>query len=543
MNYSGNIILEALRTVRYTDRLSCKARSYRWVSILPSDHSSLQSDLMYVCLLSEYLHFSNKVDIAFVCIRDRFLPPEEEQRLQNAVIVDKWDVGYVYNLIQEHLIRISEWVFSMQRELLRTPSYQTLMELCEDILKNPVYALDESYSLLAYTHNLLSPDPINTSLVEQGHHTDSTIAKLKSLQRFGAYRDALGVYLADSGEVSEFESVCKWIRFEGELCVQLVMVCCNTSVSAGLIELFELFSDYFRYCFIALYRSNSAAYSLKDSLLYDMLYNDLESAQLISERAQVCGLPFRGNFNVFRIVFTDNSTVWVGRVVQKLKQILPDARIISREYEITVLNQFQHRNDKTAIEKLVEQITTQLRCEQIICGVSLSFETLDELPNAARQATDAARIGEKLYQCGNYLQVNATLWEQFLHLRNDHVYFYDELIPYTTMHYYQTNHAQWLRNAPEFLALKRLLDYDRTRNSSLAETLLAWLVLERRATAVGELLHMHRNNVLYSITRISGILNMELDNPMTRYQLLSSFILLGLEEADRHELTNGAPSP
>ena len=216
--------------------------------------------------------------------------------------------------------------------------------------------------------------------------------------------------------------------------------------------------------------------------------------------------------------------------------MLPDARSISTGSEITVLNQFPEGSTREKSEKILENIVQQLSVEQLICGISLSFKTLDELADAASQATSVAQIGEKLYQCGNYLSINDTLWQRFLRLRPDHIYFYDDLNPYLILHYYQFHHSYWLRNSPPFLALKKLIAYDKAKKSSLLELLLAWLVYERHATAVGALLHMHRNNVLYGVSKITSILELDLDDPMLRYQLINCFILLGVEATDNYEM-------
>ena len=63
--------------------------------------------------------------------------------------------------------------------------------------------------------------------------------------------------------------------------------------------------------------------------------------------------------------------------------------------------------------------------------------------------------------------------------------------------------------------------------------LYAYLVSERRATAAGKLLHMHRNNVLYHISRIEDLLGIDLNDYWTRMKLSLAYHFFELQEANR----------
>ena len=541
MEFSANVILSALDGLRIDDHFKNRVKLLRGISVLPQEGTQLNSDILYVCLLSDMLSHPAHGAGFFVCVRDRFLSVDAESGIKNTVIVNELDLGYVYNLLQSWFMRLTDWRFSMQQSLLAAPSYQTLMDLSEGVLNNAIYALDDAYALLAYTKNIESPDPINISLVEQGRHSDDTMEKLRTRHRFGDYIKTNGTYVAKAGDVSEFESLCRWIRFENEPCVQLVLVFCRTKRTAALTELFEMLAETFQQCLRQLYRINSPVLHPRDELVYDLLYNSLGGAHIAAERARAAGIAYRGFFNVFRILFADTTSVLIGRTMRKLRQILPEALIISKEYEITVLNSFKSEAEiRPESEKKLERIVQDLGSDGLICGVSMCFKTLERAADAASQATSAASFGEKLYKCGKYINVSDSIWRQFLNLDDRHCYFYDELCPYLVMHYYQLGHANRLYNAGIFSAVKRLIEYDRMKNSSLTELLVGYVMYERRATVIGRELHMHRNNVLYGISKINDMLGIDMESPMARYQLMSAFILLGVEATEEAEI--GIPS-
>jgi DNA-binding PucR family transcriptional regulator len=69
--------------------------------------------------------------------------------------------------------------------------------------------------------------------------------------------------------------------------------------------------------------------------------------------------------------------------------------------------------------------------------------------------------------------------------------------------------------------------------------LYAYLTSERRATTAGRTLHMHRNSVLYHITRIEDLAGISLDDYWTRLKLLLAFHFMELKASNRALTLNG----
>ena len=97
-----------------------------------------------------------------------------------------------------------------------------------------------------------------------------------------------------------------------------------------------------------------------------------------------------------------------------------------------------------------------------------------------------------------------------------------------------------LRSAchPAILALQR---YDEKNESNYVETLQEYLRSDCNVTKASNLLHMHRNTLLYRINKIEkSILGMELDKNELREELKFSFRCL--EFAARYQQGGGAES-
>ena len=61
-----------------------------------------------------------------------------------------------------------------------------------------------------------------------------------------------------------------------------------------------------------------------------------------------------------------------------------------------------------------------------------------------------------------------------------------------------------------------LLDYDREQNAELMQTLLMYFACSGNLARTAETLHVHRNTLLYRLTRISQICGVDLEDPETR---------------------------
>ena len=116
------------------------------------------------------------------------------------------------------------------------------------------------------------------------------------------------------------------------------------------------------------------------------------------------------------------------------------------------------------------------------------------------------------------------------------MFFYDDVVVYYALSQARNGNVDVFRLTPYLELARELLRSDREHRTDNAQMLYVYLASERRATRTGELLHMHRNNVLYRIPRIAEKLGVDLDDYWVRLNLLLAFHLLELEEAHREQL-------
>ncbi|MDR1901952.1 MAG: helix-turn-helix domain-containing protein [Treponema sp.] len=72
----------------------------------------------------------------------------------------------------------------------------------------------------------------------------------------------------------------------------------------------------------------------------------------------------------------------------------------------------------------------------------------------------------------------------------------------------------------------KIFQYDLKNNSDLLKSLYFYLISEKSLTAASKLLNIHRNTLVYRLTRISDLFPVNLDDPYTRLHLIASYTIL-----------------
>ena len=537
MIYTFNMVCEILKPYRGSPHITAaQVRDYTWVMLLPEDENEMKYDILYVCRLTEALKRGERSPgYHYLCIRDRFWDVDENDDFLNGIIVinENKDVPWLLNLVQNRFLQLAGWESQLQQAVIDDCGYQKLLDLSEQILNNFTAVLDSTYKLLAYTKNLPNDDPINIELVRKGYHSEETIKIFQSRKRFKVYEEEHGLIISPPGEViSRYECVSKWCRYGGVNLMHSVMVCSNAPLSTASTELFNILMNYIDIIFIKEQKQLQTPFKIYSSFLNDVLYGELDNPHLIAEQAKRVDIPFTGNFDVYRIVFDDNAIVLVGRFVQELSSYLPRAKIISKDYEICILNLYDRPGIDEETKDNLNRIMPILEKYNGTCGVSEKFASLSELRDSFSQATRAQSIGHKLYCLGNHWRIGKDIHESFFPYKNGRVFFYNDIYIYYTIYLAQSNRLDAFKNTRYILAIEALQQHDQEHDGNLVEVLYCYLLSERRATAAGKLLHMHRNNVLYHIGRITDITGLQLDNYWVRLKLMLAFHCLEFNAAN-----------
>ncbi len=511
MEYTRNNVFAPLSTYQghsYVPADDCKR--YKWVSLLPDEGTPLQPNYVYVCGIREAMRYNQEAsDCLFVCIIDKYLSEDELEDpglLKNIILIkENRSLSWVLNKIQSHFCELNEWENKLKDIVIGHGTYQDIFDISEQYLRNALFALDNTYRLIACSKTYRSTDPINIKLYEYGYHPPETLEKFYRFDRINPVIESKGPSLGKPGTISEFETICQWCFFESTPLVEIVEVFSCEPMSSDSVELFSMMMKYINLVFLREQRDSHEAASSYNKLLQDMVYNGLTNADEIAEAAERVHIPLLGCFDAYRIAFPDKSKVLLGRFLDDLRSYLPDSKIIVKDFDISILNIYTG----PAPADLYRSILPLLQKHCAVCGISAPFSSLYDLNHACCQAATAVKYKERLLSAINK------------DAQSSNVFFYENAM---ICHLLECGSEQGVfRNNPYISKIEKLRRYDSEHNSQYSEILFWYLVLERKATDVGNLLHMHRNTVNYHLQHITDYIDVDLDDYFTRQGLLMSF--------------------
>ena len=522
MRYTRNILFSVLFPYQCRSYVPAgDERTYRWISLLPDDGKPLPPEMVYVCRLSEAMARNQEAgSCLFVCIYDRYLSEadrEDEELLKNIIIIEEnRSITWVMNLLQNRFFELEMWETQMKDIVIQGGGYQDIFDVSERYLRNALFALDGTYRLIAYSKTYRSTDPINVKLYELGYHAPDVMEKLYKNDHIKPFQTVDRPTVVPAGTVSEFETINQWCRYKGTPLVHIVEVFSCEPMAADSLELFQLMMRYLKICLRQEVEKNQGTAQYYTHFMQDLIYGDLTDEGQIAECARKAGISESGRFDAYRICFRDNSKVLVGRFSDTLQAMLPESRVLAVNYEISVLNSYNSSSPPPQNRLL--QILPLLEQYDAVCGVSATFSTLGDMRHACFQADYAIRLGQSIppYLLADGMRKN--------------VFSFQEVFLHCLLELGKNGQFDVFHNNTYLQKLDTLRQYDQAHGSDLAGILYLYLYCERRATEAGSRLHMHRNTVMYHVQKSLELIEVDLDDYLTRLCLMLAFHHLEMEE-------------
>ncbi len=518
MLVSMNIILDALEQYRYEVHIAnATDQKFSGITLLPPGLEDCDPRYLYVSRLSEILTAPNRpASMCCVCIRDRLADETEtEETLRGLVIINEnRDVREIFYGIQEVFLQISAWVDEMHECIITGRNLQDLLTLSEPIIGNFISISDSALALMAYTKNISCSDcPVSSALIAHGYHDENSVAIFKKTNRADYWNKVTDIYVNNNMQISPYPVMSKVVRYNNTYFTHVVMLCNNRRVTAGLRNLFDILIDHLSFYFERAWDEKRSATHIYDSVLTSLLENSHMSPEIVRDRVQYAELPFNGCFRILRIVPDDAEVSLLQRFGQELFERYYEMKVIIYHQELIVLivrTSYSVEWEKQLNEKLQEQLAKN-HCH---CGVSNLFIALTGVREAYQQAGVANSYGKRLTSAPFITNLEIP--------KHDLIYPFEDFYTYFLLCNNQDN-VRTMEQSMAWGALAELQRYDATHNTNNLDLLHVYLNHDRRASDVAALLHMHRNNVVYRISRIEEIVGMDLDNSRNRFRLLMAY--------------------
>lgn len=257
---------------------------------------------------------------------------------------------------------------------------------------------------------------------------------------------------------------------------------------------------------------------VRNSFLEDLLLGSVTSVTATRRRAKFLGYELRGEQVVF-VLDMDQFMAYISRQgedesgIQRIKErfrrsvdtCLPGiwSRTLVWEHSDSIVvlapagREYNPATFLKRVEALRASVQQKLAGPSISAGISRSSGDLTRLRNSYQEAEHALRIGAAI--SGRSFTTS-----------------FDNLGAYRLLFH--------LRDQPELEmfceeTLGELQRYDTEHDSHLLETLGCFLDLQGNLSQAARTLHLHRNGLLYRISRIEKIAGCDLNNPSQRVAL------------------------
>ena len=511
MEITLNILLDDLASYNPVCYVKNKSRSFKGVRLLSPDITEKEPDRLIVTRLSMALDNPMYTeDCCVAAVIDTALP-KDSSVLRNMVLFDtEMNAIDFFKVVQGIFEKYFEWCNAMDQSLIKHGSIQDILDLTEFVIGNYITISDSAFSLVAYTQNLSCDDPITNGLVQRGYHDQDAINTFTRSNLMDFWRDAVDIYMRPEDSITGYPLLGKVIHYNNSYYSHVVMLCTKRPPTPGLRDLFKMLLDRLMVCFERQWIDNNQMPHVYDSLLLEMLEPNNLTLETINARAKNAGIPVKSNFRLIKISTDDSTGIMLQRLCQEISSKIPQSRVtLSRDILIALIPM----KNNGSIMTLLESLQDVMEKYHSRCGVSDPFTVLSGIQLAGEQAEIALKsLNTKdvpAFTIGNR--------NSFSRVRT-----FGSCYPRYIIAADPEN-AHIARNSMASKALDLLHDYDLKHGTNNLDLLFVYLTNERRASDTAQIMHMHRNNVIYRIGKISEMIEMDLGESGTRFRLLMAY--------------------
>ena len=527
MSITLNIVLDILKNCNTELHIdNHEVTNFTKCLPLTEDITSQDSTCLYFAVLSQALTIrSARKHIPFycVCCRDRISDSSETEDMLHGFIVVNENINpnKLMSRLQARFFELLHWEQTMMQTVVKGGSIQELVDLAEPLLGNFLAVTDSSFIRMAYTRNIDCDCPICADLVRLGYHSENTLAMFRDNDLLSFWEKQTSIFTDSSCKVAKYTAHHKIFKFGNAYFTHVVMTCNRHPLTPSLMDLFQVFTDVLTVYVEREWNARGSYIHIYDSFLADLIQGSMHNRNQIQERAQYVGIPFSGNYCLFKLLPVDSVNVSLGKMLSEFAELFPKLKFIQYQQELVALFQYANEDKESQFRELGGRLEPFLNKHNALCGFSADFESIEDLSQAFRQATLAILYGESLRAretVRNLLHVNRP---------KSRMYFFSRIITYSILGEGNDNVKLW-RHTKYYTILKTLYDYDQTHKSNTFYMLYVYLITERSATETSAALNMHRNNVIYHINRIQEMLNIDLNRHEVRQLILLSYSMLEL---------------
>jgi PucR family transcriptional regulator, proline-responsive transcriptional activator len=422
---------------------------------------------------------------------------------ENLIIAaDKETLEEIVNLVEFFFAKMQELGHLFELSLGRKINLQGIVDMATEILDNPMLVADPNNEITAMSNvdwddsawrrfqemkRLPYHPDISMSYAQIAEQVSrGELVKVVDGQHKKGYfiRGAVVEGLNLIGQVHVFS----WHHEFTEIDVELVHRLCG--VLASEIERVSGGGDAIR--------------SSSDYFLSDLIRGNLRNPELVESRLAFLNWNLKKYKYLLLVQWEEESRNIDFRdaCMSALNSLFPDGHSILDGTNMVVL--FSSDEKLNGDSTLIDSITAYLKKTDLVAVLSMAFTELRDAAYRYDQACDILNLNRRLGREDQFVLAEASAFELLLQ---------------------EASHKYNLLDYCHPLVLS-LMEYDQREGKDYLSTLRAYAISGMNFTKAAEILHMHRNSVIYRLKQIEEILNFDFSTMEFVFHIDLSFRIL-----------------
>lgn len=413
--------------------------------------------------------------------------------------IKKDDLVEVFNLSKDLIfesLKSERALLQLMRDITEEKSTLSAINTASRLLGNALILADESMNILAYSTVFEIADPLWAENIKRGRYSYEFIKKVQSSKEMRDWqkngKETQVITLP--GDVQP-KLVARIVQ-DGHVKGGIVMIAHHRPIEKSHYHQLPIVGKMLMDAFI---KANLGA--TDNSIASTILYSLLDEEKAV-DKIELTDIP--------TVTFPEEMFVIVARFIKpvdnrylkrtisvELERIFPEGYSVQYKNYMAILVPSISTEQKASLQRIVDS-------EEISIGVSWPFKEVSDFKlyfNQAVISIKQANLFNKERKVLNYTDYS----------------FYNLLYNYTG----RIALSQYCNPA-----IGKLRDYDSENNTDFYETLRIYLENNKNIKETASALFIHRNSLAYRISRISEIINMDLNNPGIILSLVDSIRII-----------------
>lgn len=409
------------------------------------------------------------------------------------------DFGQFYNEVEDIFTYYNTWSQRLKDLCSSMASLQSLIDASDDIFPYPISLMDGAERTIAYSKNKTCNDLV-WEYIQEGYIKTEYLVRDNVHSKDIAYnRVPQQMFTVASNRYVLIQPVIVHRRPVAYL--SMMMEDAGTQHFSRATE--HMMAELTRA--IASRMEADEFYGSSMGLAIEFFLADLISRKqtdydVIADRAEFFGQKIEAKRRVFCIPDSEsdnNKERRLRRIREKVSALLPGVDNCSYQNNAVFIE--CERNKGEGFPEAQAAFTKWVEEEHLVCGISMSCNSLYELPDYFEQARTAIRLGKVLHPGNSFYCYDMYIVQHSLELLDKQINIRSMLHP---------------------LVERMLAVYG--EDHYMIDTLYTYLTCERNISKAAKLLHIHRNTLLYRVEQLTDKLHNNFSEPLQRRQVMYS---------------------